>query len=656
VKARAGEVPAGEVPAGEARAGEARAAAAAGSAETTVWAVPAQAQAALRPAALPVAREQPGTAALACATSCSVWWPIPASTNAGAWSCTPAAARAYRHRSTNSPAPVRTETRAQLMISVPDLLSPEPQRRLDARALREALTFAFATGGTSESFTKIWDRADFGASDFSSDCFARELFLSDFVTRCLSFSVAGQKYLPERGHLQRLIAHPPRDLRVTQFRHEILRELIEVPERAEELGQLAVKIRSLVQRLEAPDRGKRYDAIGRRIDILRSVRELLDELSTAFNGAGAGLSRIRQFALEQQELPAYGTLVNLLDHESDRATVELRVKVGYDGELRSFQIVRAGENQENPFYRTRVARLLTKLTLWMQGYGFREAELLGRLTNAAFDGVQDCVLSLFQLLVDMEFYLASLSLRKLAQQNGLAMCVPEFRDQADGPTELEALFNPFLLLEERPPKSADVAVGGRALAVITGPNSGGKTRLLQALALAQLLGQCGSLVPARRAALEVRHGLFVSLSHEVSSDQREGRLGTELLRIRRMFEELRFGSLVILDELCSGTNPSEGEEIFELVVSLLAELEPQAFITTHFLQFASRLEKERPVSRLEFLQVELDAHQNPTYGFVPGVATTSLAERTAERLGVTHEALRQLVDRAKQQRPGANNG
>src|SRR6478752_485509 len=542
------------------------------------------------------------------------------------------------------------------MNSVPDLLDPEPQRRLDARALREALTFAFATGGTSESFNKIWERAKFGASDFASDCFARELFLADFVTRCLSFTIGGEKYLPERGHLQRLLAQPPRDLRVTQFRQQILRELLAAPERAEELGRLTLKIRSLVQRLEAPDRGKRYDAIGRRMDILRAVREILDELSTAFTGAGAGLARIRTFALEQQQLPAYATLVNLLDHESDRATIELRVKVGYDGELRSFQIVRAGENHENPFYRTRFARLLTKITLWIRGYGFREAELLGRLSNAAFDGVQECVISLFQLLVDMEFYLASLSLRKLAQQNGLAMCLPDFEPAGSARIEIEGLFNPFLLLEPRPPKSADIAAGECALVVITGPNSGGKTRLLQALALAQLLAQSGSFVPARRAALELRHGLFVSLSHEVSSDQREGRLGTELLRIRRMFEQLRFGSLVILDELCSGTNPSEGEEIFELVVSLLAELEPQAFITTHFLQFASRLEKERPVSRLEFLQVELDAQENPTYGFVPGVATTSLAERTAERLGVTREALRELVDRAKRQLPGASNG
>lgn len=538
------------------------------------------------------------------------------------------------------------------MATVPDLLFIEPRRRLDPHALREALTFAFATGGTSESFSKIWERASFGTSDFSSDCFARELFLSDFVTRCLPFSIAGHKYIPERAHLQRLLAHPPRNPKVSEFRQQILRELSERPQLSLELGRLAVKIRHLVQQLEAPDRGKRYDAIGRRIEILRGVRELLDELAESFVDARSGLSRIHEFAREQRAVPGFHTLVNLLDHESDRATVELRVKVGYDGELRSFQIVRAGENQENPFYRTRAARLLTKLTLWIQGYGFRETEILGRLLNVAFDGMQEAVIALFQLLVDMEFYLAALSLKELAERKGLSMSLPELHSEMGPRTAIEGLFNPFLLLEEKPPKTADIEAGAHGLVIITGPNSGGKTRLLQALALTQLLGQAGWFVPARRAQLRARRGLFVSLSHEASSDQREGRLGTELLRIRRMFEQLRFGSLVILDELCSGTNPSEGEEIFELVVSLLAELEPQAFITTHFLQFASRLEQERPVARLEFLQVDLDPSQNPTYGFVPGVATTSLAERTAERLGVTREALQELVERAKQRAQG----
>ena len=57
-------------------------------------------------------------------------------------------------------------------------------------------------------------------------------------------------------------------------------------------------------------------------------------------------------------------------------------------------------------------------------------------------------------------------------------------------------------------------------------------------------------------------GLVVSLIQETKADQAEGRLGMELVRIRELFEQLPPGAMVILDELCSGTNPSEGEEIF----------------------------------------------------------------------------------------------
>lgn len=117
----------------------------------------------------------------------------------------------------------------------------------------------------------------------------------------------------------------------------------------------------------------------------------------------------------------------------------------------------------------------------------------------------------------------------------------------------------------------------------------------------------------------------------------------ELLRIRDLFERLEVGGLVVVDELCSGTNPSEGEEIFELVMGLLAELRARAFVTTHFLRFASRLEAERPVPGLAFLQVALDANDAPTYRFEPGVAKTSLARQTAERLGVTREEIGALI-------------
>ena len=94
-------------------------------------------------------------------------------------------------------------------------------------------------------------------------------------------------------------------------------------------------------------------------------------------------------------------------------------------------------------------------------------------------------------------------------------------------------------------------VGGAPLAstvLVTGPNSGGKTRLLQSLGLAQVLAQCGLFVPAHHARMALASGLLASLIEEAKADQAEGRLGTELLRIRRLFERLPPGALVLLDE------------------------------------------------------------------------------------------------------------
>jgi DNA mismatch repair protein MutS2 len=537
------------------------------------------------------------------------------------------------------------------MTLVADLLRPEPRLSIDVMALGQALTFAFATGGSGD-FARLLNAAHVDPSRFRPDCFARDLFVSELVGRCVVLRLANRDRNFHRAHLTRQLAQPPSSASVVRFRQEILRELLQRPELRSAVERTWLQIGELTTRLEASDRGKRYDAIGRRIDILRDVKHTLDLIDTGFASAKSGLSRIAELARRVRDSKAYKDLCDLLDHEGHLATVDLRVRLGQDGRLRSFEIIRSQENSQNPFYLGPLRRFFARLALLTRGYRVREAELMGRLANQVFDGVQDAVIALLALGLDLEFYLAALALRERAASAGLEMCLPEFIEpgasNSEG-TEFEALFNPLLLLEAKPPKPCDLTLGVSALVVITGPNSGGKTRLLEAVGLSQLLAQAGMFVPARRARLRFRDGLFVSLMQEVTADQQEGRLGTELLRIRRMFERLDFNSLVILDELCSGTNPSEGEGIFELVVSLLAELEPQALITTHFLEFAARLSKERPVGGLGFLQVELDANNDPTYGFVPGVAPTSLAGRTAERLGVTREALEALVKEKKRE-------
>lgn len=536
-----------------------------------------------------------------------------------------------------------------------DLLNPEPESSLDPSVLSQSLTFAFAMGGTGDDFDRLLNGARVGSSRFRPHSFTRDLYLGEFVNRCLTVRIDTQERPLHRDALLRVIASPPADPRAVPFRHAILAELAERPELQRALEQTFLQIGRLQHLLESPDRGKRYDAIGRRFEILRAIKDTLDGIATAFEGARSGLSRVHELGRTLRASKGYRDLAELLDHEAHAATIDLRLGVAQDGQVRSFQIVRVEENRKNRYGTSTFGRALARLRMLLGGYRVRRAEILGRLANHVFDGVDDAVGALFQLGLHAEFYLASLSLRERAQRAGLSMCVPELIDpeRPEG-LALTDLFNPLLLLEDRPPVPCDLAVSSRALVIITGPNSGGKTRLLQAVGLAQLLGQSGMFVPARRARLVRREGLFVSLIQETSADQPEGRLGMELLRIRRLFEELSFNSLVIMDELCSGTNPSEGEEIFQLVVSLLAELEPQAFITTHFLKFAARLRDAQPLAGLEFLQVELDAHHDPTYRFVSGVAPTSLAGRTAERLGVTREALEVLVEARKRKRRAAS--
>ena len=540
------------------------------------------------------------------------------------------------------------------MIPAPDLLHPEPRLWVDAAELRQVLTFAFASGVGSDAFERALEKTADAPTRFAPECFAKDLFIEDFVTRCLASRSGKKRSKARRSGLVSLLTQPPADYAAVAFRHAVLRELDATPALSEGLERAASAISELFTLMESVFRGKESANVYRRIEILRSAKQAFDAVAAAVPHATSGLARLAAFGRAVHESDAYRNLNELLEHEAHLATVEVRLRLAQDGRIRGFEILRATENNENRHHHGPIRRFFGRFRLFFLGYRLREAELLSRLLNSVFESLEEPLVVLFQIRRDAEFYLSALALKELAQKKGLAVCLPALSepepDKPLPPSRFSALYNPLLLLEERAPRPTDLTIGGSAQLIVTGPNSGGKTRLLQAIGLAQLLAQAGFFVPATSAKLVLRDGLFVSVVEEATADAREGRLGTELLRIRRLFERLSWGSLVIVDELCSGTNPSEAEEIFDLVLSQLADLEPQTVVTTHFLHFAARLERDQSLPRLEFLQVELDQNQTPTFGFVPGVATTSLARRTAERLGVTREALRSLVDEARRDR------
>jgi DNA mismatch repair protein MutS2 len=525
-----------------------------------------------------------------------------------------------------------------VVTPIPDLLAADATVRVATGPLRQAIVFAFAAGGSQDAFDDAVAGARLPPTTWDTADFAKDVYLEDLVARCFTLSLGGKDVAPNVRWLSRVLGEPPADPRDVETRRAVLAELAASATFREQLGNVVVRVLRLRGLLAT---ARPISARGRRVEILRTCREAFEALASSFEGATSPLARLRAFGVSVVESPAHQRLVDLLEHDEHLGSLDLKVRIGADGEVRALQIVKVQEDRGSPFHVGVVRRFLTRLLFFFRGYRITAGEVAERLLTEVLAGLEEPVALLFQILADAQAMLASLALRDRAQQQGLAMCLPELvpAGEGQGPLVLDGLFNPLLLAAGVRPVSCDVRAEPGAVVIVSGPNSGGKTRFLQAVAIAQLLSCSGFFAPVASGRVPRAPGLFASLYEEPRPDAPEGHLGMELLRIRRLFERLEVGSVVVLDELCSGTNPSEGEEIAQLVLSLLPELGVQAFVTTHLLQFAARLASEGTIATSAFLQVELDAHERPTYRFVPGVAKTSLAQKTASRLGVTREEL-----------------
>lgn len=529
-------------------------------------------------------------------------------------------------------------------VPVPDLLNVQPRLLLDEEALDELLEVSFLGGGTAdhleEALSKPAGRGDAG-DGWDPDLFSEELFMDAFVEECFQVASLGRPTPINRIFLREVLSRPPLDEATIQFRQRILKELDEDGEVLAAAQSLFQDLFHLLSLFKAPHRRAKLDITLFRLEILEQAKKTVEDMTAGFATAASGLRRIHEAGLEIGRTREWKLLTSLLDFDNHLARLDFSIRLGADGKIRALRLNQIEENSKNPFYSPPGKRLKDRIELIRRGFEFTNKELVNRVVHQVFLEISDWLKPLLQLQCHLAFYLGSRGFRERAEAAGLAMSLP--RIGVSEPLELEGLFNPLLFRQGLPVPTRLRAERHDSVFVITGPNSGGKTRLLQAVGLAQILGQSGLYVPAARATLPLVDGLFASATERASVDQREGRLGTELLRIRSLFESLGQRSMVLVDELCSGTNPSEAVEIFLMVIELLRRVEPVGLITTHFLDFARQLEAEPPSESLEFLQVEMRGEIS-TYQFVPGVAGTSLAAATARRLGVTLDELVDLVE------------
>src|SRR5262249_22237448 len=142
-----------------------------------------------------------------------------------------------------------------------------------------------------------------------------------------------------------------------------------------------------------------------RLGVLRSLRRVVELLGSAFAECRSGLQRLDQYGREIAALPSYRRVCELLDYEAHRGEVDIRIRLGFDGEVRGFEALERRANRSNPFSSTALGRWFTRLGMFLRGERSSPNEILSRLADDLFSGLEPRLVYFLQLIGDLEFYL-----------------------------------------------------------------------------------------------------------------------------------------------------------------------------------------------------------------------------------------------------------
>jgi len=171
----------------------------------------------------------------------------------------------------------------------------------------------------------------------------------------------------------------------------------------------------------------------------------------------------------------------------------------------------------------------------------------------------------------------------------------------------------------------------RAL-VISGPNTGGKTVALKTIGLAVLIHQAGLWPPAREAELPIFDAVLVEIGDQQSIEMSLSTFAAHVQNLIAILDSAGEASLVLVDELASGTDPVEGAALAQALLDRLSRRARLTVVTTHYPELKAWASfAEHAVNGATAIDAETN---EPLYRIILGRAGTSHALQTAERLGL----------------------
>lgn len=231
----------------------------------------------------------------------------------------------------------------------------------------------------------------------------------------------------------------------------------------------------------------------------------------------------------------------------------------------------------------------------------------------------------FETCAELNLYFAKSNLG--AKMRG---SVPEISD--DGKIELHKARHPLIDPKKVVPVDIKLGYDYNAL-IVTGPNTGGKTVLLKTTGLLTAMTMCGLMLPASDGSkVSVFKNILVDIGDKQSIEQSLSTFSSHISNVVNIFSDADERSLVLLDELGSGTDPIEGAALAVAIIESLVSRGCKLLVTTHYQELKMYAVQ---TDGIENASCEFDvATLQPTYKLIIGSPGKSNAFSISAKLGI----------------------